>query len=577
MFHNYTEEIAWLRRKLEQNPNSMLYARLAERYIQMNEIDTAEKIVKNRLSSQKGYSTPHLILAKCYLKANRFDEADQEIKKALQIEPNSLLAYKMQCDLKERIGLNAEVRSGYEKIFALDPLDAETKQFLDLTKSSQEEPFAPLMDAEFDQEDDVETVTAESLYEPEPVVESEADFLDVIDEETSELHAESRFGDMAEEELTGFEDTDEKVIEEPEFDKDELESFFKSEAAQETDIEEKAAQLEEELLLDSDEEMYETDTEEESFLADEEDMFVESLDSLSAKTVGPRFETKAINEDAILPDIESDLEPSLDSDDIDDEETRFSEILDDIFAPTVDDEVRREEETRSTLEKLADDSKDIDVENVDAAPAAKPAAEQPLVDEPETFVDEEMEQEAIDAADSFDDDPDFLRDDLAEFKKVEPEQDAFEEFNPFDDFQDETAEDTDDKFEDAEFEPIELDDEQEAEEQFVDFLSSVDRDEPSIPATIERDELLEEDVEPELKPEPEPQKRPVSSSRSSADIERPKEKFVTPTLGEIYAAQGQYAKAINVFELLLEKNPDNEWYRSKLDDLKEKLEQQKDK
>ena len=37
------------------------------------------------------------------------------------------------------------------------------------------------------------------------------------------------------------------------------------------------------------------------------------------------------------------------------------------------------------------------------------------------------------------------------------------------------------------------------------------------------------------------------------------------------------AKAINVFEMLLEKHPHNEWYRSKLDDLKEKLEQQKDK
>ncbi|MBN2356323.1 tetratricopeptide repeat protein, partial [candidate division KSB1 bacterium] len=54
-----------------------------------------------------------------------------------------------------------------------------------------------------------------------------------------------------------------------------------------------------------------------------------------------------------------------------------------------------------------------------------------------------------------------------------------------------------------------------------------------------------------------------------------KEKFVTPTLGEIYAAQGQYAKAISVFEMLLKKNPDNDWYRTKLEYLRKRLQEEK--
>ncbi|NIR48389.1 tetratricopeptide repeat protein, partial [candidate division KSB1 bacterium] len=49
-----------------------------------------------------------------------------------------------------------------------------------------------------------------------------------------------------------------------------------------------------------------------------------------------------------------------------------------------------------------------------------------------------------------------------------------------------------------------------------------------------------------------------------------------PTLGEIYAAQGQYAKAIDVFELLLKKHPDNESYAKKIEMLKKKLEESKD-
>lgn len=50
-----------------------------------------------------------------------------------------------------------------------------------------------------------------------------------------------------------------------------------------------------------------------------------------------------------------------------------------------------------------------------------------------------------------------------------------------------------------------------------------------------------------------------------------KQKLVSPTLGEIYAAQGQYAKAIRVYETLLEKNPDDEGYQQKIEELKQKL------
>jgi tetratricopeptide (TPR) repeat protein len=50
-----------------------------------------------------------------------------------------------------------------------------------------------------------------------------------------------------------------------------------------------------------------------------------------------------------------------------------------------------------------------------------------------------------------------------------------------------------------------------------------------------------------------------------------REKIVTPTLGEIYAAQGQYAKAIGVFELLSKKDPNNRHYRDKIEYLKKRL------
>jgi cytochrome c-type biogenesis protein CcmH/NrfG len=52
-----------------------------------------------------------------------------------------------------------------------------------------------------------------------------------------------------------------------------------------------------------------------------------------------------------------------------------------------------------------------------------------------------------------------------------------------------------------------------------------------------------------------------------------RDRIVTPTLGEIYAAQGQYAKAIGVFELLSKKDPTNRHFREKIDYLKKRLQE----
>lgn len=75
---------------------------------------------------------------------------------------------------------------------------------------------------------------------------------------------------------------------------------------------------------------------------------------------------------------------------------------------------------------------------------------------------------------------------------------------------------------------------------------------------------------------------PVRRGRSLADFngDEPtppsasdREKIVTPTLGEIYAAQGQYTKAIGVFELLSKKEPNNRNYRDKIEYLKKRLQE----
>ncbi|MDZ7361802.1 MAG: tetratricopeptide repeat protein [candidate division KSB1 bacterium] len=81
-----------------------------------------------------------------------------------------------------------------------------------------------------------------------------------------------------------------------------------------------------------------------------------------------------------------------------------------------------------------------------------------------------------------------------------------------------------------------------------------------------------------VRPSRVPARRPKTLEEQGYDETSPaapgeREKIVTPTLGEIYAAQGQYAKAIGVFELLSKKEPGNKHYREKIDYLKKRLQE----
>jgi len=93
-------------------------------------------------------------------------------------------------------------------------------------------------------------------------------------------------------------------------------------------------------------------------------------------------------------------------------------------------------------------------------------------------------------------------------------------------------------------------------------------------------ETEEETVEAQEEAPPVEEAQPVEQVQPEEPEQKPSSepprKIVTPTLGEIYAAQGQYAKAIGVFEILRQKEPDNPEWEKKIQMLKQKLAEAQD-
>lgn len=464
MQETYKTDIRKLNEHLLHNPSSMLFARLADRYLSLQEIEKAIDICQNGLRHHPNYSSAYYVLAKCFFARKQYDEAERRLKRVISLEPSFLKAHKLYSDLMAEIGWTQSSHSSLRKIHEIDPL-------------------FPLLE-----EANIEEVKQVKPVAPPPKQPTLAPVTTQTDAKADLLDMDSIMGDYPIDSLNISEELYEEPITPP-------------------------------------------------------------------PTIPPAMLTPS-------PEIEEDLLSDLPTDDFEKEEARFSEILDDLFSPRMVEEEQAENETRTIIERAGRVEQPL--RPASAPVAAKP---EPVLPPPKStpadrltdqFFKEERKQTApVPPAVNPTPEP-ASKKNTAQEKTSTPVQEIAESRDPF-------ALKMDD------LKPFESE-----EKDFSSFLSTLDEmgdteDEISFDA-----ELLQTDAEPVAFEQSEESFSDFLGDDSETPInaksraEKPKEKFVTPTLGEIYAAQGQYAKAISVFELLLKKNPENEWYKTKLDYLKKK-------
>jgi tetratricopeptide (TPR) repeat protein len=617
----YTEEIAWLKQQLAENSSSILFARLAERYYQIDEIDEAIEVCRTGLETHDKYATAHLILAKCYFARKHYDSAEKELKKVLSSDPKYLMAHKLYGDLMTEIGWTSSVENSYKKILEVDPLDNIVQQ--SLTDMSETAGLGETVDTSLVEEDSSRL---------EPLAEPPAEELAIFEDWPVQPPAEKSdiFSAMPSPDAATVESAD-------------IDSIRESETEQPR-VEEKPP------VQSSVQEV------------EHEPWGGQSLDKSSG-----------LDDEMLLDEEAGELEFNPEDFEIEDE--KFSDILDDIFSP----ELEEEEETQTVLKKaaaetdtdVADEIRDEAFEEPEKYQAVSPlAAEKP---EAEAIAEQEAEGEDQEIPPEFENLKEQWDDlgkgrveeqedeepfDARDYQSLQLESELEEEEEDFSNFlsnielvsEEEPEENGTEVLEEsapAPAEPETLEMEEEAEEEDLEAEESVppivaeepaeseepeaiveepppveeaeepapprgeeqkpaaleektESDEPILPPFEELDDeegfdegpvfpfSPEEDDEPEFEDD---LSQPFAGTEETAEEEEPlqkpgiprppadepsesKEKFVTPTLGEIYAAQGQYAKAINVFELLQKKNPDNEWYRSKLEYLRKRLKEQ---
>jgi tetratricopeptide (TPR) repeat protein len=88
-------DIDFLSQKLSDNPQSPLFARLADLYLSKNQDAEALKLCEDGVRHFPDYSSGHIILGKCYLSLNQNSKAADAFRKALQLNPFNQVAQRL--------------------------------------------------------------------------------------------------------------------------------------------------------------------------------------------------------------------------------------------------------------------------------------------------------------------------------------------------------------------------------------------------------------------------------------------------------------------------------------------------
>ncbi|HHS12726.1 MAG TPA: tetratricopeptide repeat protein [bacterium] len=128
---NRQNTVQQLEAKLRENPNALVFARLADLYLQEKRFDEAINLCLKGLKAHSGYITGNFVLGKAFMAKGDFEKAEAEFKKVLTYDRTFLAAHKILGDLMAQMGWENKALIHYRNLLSTDPLDEDVRQMID--------------------------------------------------------------------------------------------------------------------------------------------------------------------------------------------------------------------------------------------------------------------------------------------------------------------------------------------------------------------------------------------------------------------------------------------------------------
>lgn len=116
--------VEYLEDKIKDKPNSLLFSRLADSYRKSGDVQKAISISIKGLETHPNYITGRIILGRCYLEQENFNDAIKEFTSVCKLDRRNQIAIKMLADVFSKQGMEEKAGDLYHILLNMDPENA---------------------------------------------------------------------------------------------------------------------------------------------------------------------------------------------------------------------------------------------------------------------------------------------------------------------------------------------------------------------------------------------------------------------------------------------------------------------
>lgn len=124
------EEIGRFEAQYRQNPVSLVFARLADAYRKAGDPERGLSVLAEGIERHPDYPSAHIVRARCLVDLDRPADAEESLRRVLELDGQNLVAMRGLAGLAERRGDPSEAMRWCEQIVALDPMNVEAETAL---------------------------------------------------------------------------------------------------------------------------------------------------------------------------------------------------------------------------------------------------------------------------------------------------------------------------------------------------------------------------------------------------------------------------------------------------------------
>ncbi len=133
------ERIFKCRKILDEDPNSQIFAALAESYRKKGELEKAFRVCQNGLKIHPSYGSAHVVMAKVNLDRGLYDWAEAEARKAMEVDGRTRTVELLLAEIYIYKGQFDDAIQLLTQLHEADPNNGQIRKLLDIARKLPEE------------------------------------------------------------------------------------------------------------------------------------------------------------------------------------------------------------------------------------------------------------------------------------------------------------------------------------------------------------------------------------------------------------------------------------------------------